>query len=96
MPKPTADSAALGLGVDRNSPVPLYYQLARQLETAIEQGLLAPGSLLGNELELAARLGLSRPTVRQAIQSLVDKGLMVRRRGSAPRSCTAASSGRSN
>ncbi|MGW4231134.1 GntR family transcriptional regulator [Streptomyces sp. NBC_01102] len=81
MPKPTADSAALGLGVDRNSPVPLYYQLARQLETAIEQGLLAPGSLLGNELELAARLGLSRPTVRQAIQSLVDKGLMVRRRG---------------
>ncbi|MFE9906968.1 GntR family transcriptional regulator [Streptomyces clavifer] len=81
MPKPTADSASLGLGVDRTSPVPLYYQLARQLETAIEQGLLAPGSLLGNELELAARLGLSRPTVRQAIQSLVDKGLMVRRRG---------------
>lgn len=81
MPKPTADSAALGLGVDRTSPVPLYYQLAQQLEAAIEQGRLAPGSLLGNELELAARLGLSRPTVRQAIQSLVDKGLMVRRRG---------------
>ncbi|MFD9502233.1 GntR family transcriptional regulator [Streptomyces sp. NPDC060035] len=81
MSKPTADSAALGLGVDRTSPVPLYYQLAQQLEAAIEQGRLAPGSLLGNELELAARLGLSRPTVRQAIQSLVDKGLMVRRRG---------------
>ncbi|MFE9724045.1 GntR family transcriptional regulator [Streptomyces sp. NPDC005794] len=81
MPKPTADSAALGLGVDRTSPVPLYYQLAQQLEAAIEHGRLAPGSLLGNELELAARLGLSRPTVRQAIQSLVDKGLMVRRRG---------------
>ncbi|MFG2429523.1 GntR family transcriptional regulator [Streptomyces sp. NPDC048590] len=81
MPKPAADSAALGLGVDRTSPVPLYHQLAQQLEAAIEQGRLAPGSLLGNELELAARLGLSRPTVRQAIQSLVDKGLMVRRRG---------------
>ncbi|WSY31161.1 GntR family transcriptional regulator [Streptomyces sp. NBC_00887] len=81
MSKPTADSAALGLGVDRTSPVPLYYQLAQQLEAAIEQGRLTPGSLLGNELELAARLGLSRPTVRQAIQSLVDKGLMVRRRG---------------
>ncbi|MGW0792417.1 GntR family transcriptional regulator [Streptomyces sp. NPDC002911] len=81
MPKPAADSAALGLGVDRTSPVPLYYQLAQQLEAAIEHGRLAPGSLLGNELELAARLGLSRPTVRQAIQSLVDKGLMVRRRG---------------
>ncbi|MGW6898903.1 GntR family transcriptional regulator [Streptomyces sp. NBC_01727] len=81
MPKPVADPAALGLGVDRSSPVPLYYQLSQQLEAAIEQGRLAPGSLLGNEIELAARLGLSRPTVRQAIQSLVDKGLMVRRRG---------------
>ncbi|MER5630444.1 GntR family transcriptional regulator [Streptomyces nitrosporeus] len=81
MPKPTADLATLGLGVDRTSPVPLYHQLAQQLQAAIEQGRLAPGSLLGNELELAARLGLSRPTVRQAIQSLVDKGLMVRRRG---------------
>ncbi|WSQ64110.1 GntR family transcriptional regulator [Streptomyces sp. NBC_01216] len=67
--------------VDRSSPVPLYHQLARQLEAAIEDGVLTPGSLLGNEIDLAARLGLSRPTVRQAIQSLVDKGLLVRRRG---------------
>ncbi|AEW97169.1 MULTISPECIES: GntR family transcriptional regulator [Streptomycetaceae] len=73
--------AALGLHVDRSSPVPLYYQLAQQLESAIEQGRLSPGSLLGNEIELAGRLGLSRPTVRQAISSLVDKGLLVRRRG---------------
>jgi GntR family transcriptional regulator len=83
-PVPTpesAGSAALGLAVDRSSPVPLYYQLAQQLESAIEHGKLAPGSLLGNEIELAGRLGLSRPTVRQAIQSLVDKGLLVRRRG---------------
>ncbi|GHF60073.1 transcriptional regulator [Streptomyces thermodiastaticus] len=61
--------------------MPLYFQLAQQLEAAIERGALTPGSLLGNEIELAARLGLSRPTVRQAIQSLVDKGLLVRRRG---------------
>jgi GntR family transcriptional regulator len=59
----------------------LYFQLSQQLEAAIEHGSLTPGSLLGNEIELAARLGLSRPTVRQAIQSLVDKGLLVRRRG---------------
>lgn len=72
---------SLQLGVDRNSPVPLYFQLSQQLEAAIEKGRLSPGSLLGNEIELAARLGLSRPTVRQAIQSLVDKGLLVRRRG---------------
>lgn len=81
MPKSTADATALDLGVDRSSPVPLYYQLAQQLEGAIADGRLAAGGLLGNEIELAARLGLSRPTVRQAIQSLVDKGLLVRRRG---------------
>ncbi|MFK4149405.1 GntR family transcriptional regulator [Streptomyces sp. NPDC004065] len=82
MPKPGNDSTVpLELSVDRGSPVPLYFQLAQQLEAAIEHGTLTPGSLLGNEIDLAARLGLSRPTVRQAIQSLVDKGLLVRRRG---------------
>ncbi|MFF4313292.1 GntR family transcriptional regulator [Streptomyces sp. NPDC001507] len=71
----------LDFALDRGSPVPLYYQLAQQLEEAIEHGVLAPGNLLGNEIDLSVRLGLSRPTVRQAIQSLVDKGLLVRRRG---------------
>ncbi|MFD9983382.1 GntR family transcriptional regulator [Streptomyces massasporeus] len=77
-------AAALGsldFTLDRGSPVPLYHQLAQQLEAAIEHGVLAPGNLLGNEVDLSVRLGLSRPTVRQAIQSLVDKGLLVRRRG---------------
>jgi DNA-binding GntR family transcriptional regulator len=67
--------------IDRTSPVPLYFQLSQQLQAAIERGDLEPGTLLGNEIDLAARLGLSRPTVRQAIQALVDKGLLVRRRG---------------
>ncbi|MWA14536.1 UTRA domain-containing protein [Streptomyces sp. BA2] len=80
--KPAVDpTVSLQLGVDRSSPVPLYFQLSQQLEAAIERGALTPGTLLGNEIELAGRLGLSRPTVRQAIQSLVDKGLLVRRRG---------------
>ncbi|MEU2116081.1 GntR family transcriptional regulator [Streptomyces sp. NPDC016459] len=69
------------LAVDRSSPVPLYFQLAGQLEDAVANGTLTPGTLLGNEIDLATRLGLSRPTVRQAIQTLVDKGLLVRRRG---------------
>ncbi|WP_406496885.1 GntR family transcriptional regulator [Streptomyces sp. NBC_01604] len=73
--------SSLDFALDRGSPVPLYYQLAQQLEAAIEHGQLAPGNLLGNEIDLSVRLGLSRPTVRQAIQSLVDKGLLVRRRG---------------
>ncbi len=67
--------------VNRSSPVPLYFQVAEQLERAIVDGALVPGDRLANELVLADQLGLSRPTLRQAIQTLVDKGLLVRKRG---------------
>lgn len=67
--------------LDRSGPVPLYFQLAGQLEEAIHSGQLPPGARLENEIALSERLGLSRPTVRRAIQDLVNKGLIVRRRG---------------
>ena len=67
--------------VNRSSPVPLYFQVAEQIEGAIQGGQLAPGDRIANEVALADQLGLSRPTVRQAIQTLVDKGLLVRKRG---------------
>ena len=67
--------------IDRASPVPLYHQLAEQLTAAIEDGTLAPGDPFENELALAERLDLSRPTVRRAIAELVNRGLLVRRRG---------------
>lgn len=67
--------------LDRTGPVPLYYQVSRRLEAAIGSGRLAAGARLENEIAIAQRLGLSRPTVRRAIQELVDKGLLVRRRG---------------
>ncbi|MBQ6639685.1 MAG: GntR family transcriptional regulator [Saccharopolyspora sp.] len=67
--------------MEHASPVPLYYQVASQIEAAIDSGELPVGARLDNEVELAATLGLSRPTVRQAIGSLVDKGLVVRKRG---------------
>ena len=69
------------LVVDRNSPVPLYFQVAQHLEDAIRAGALPTGTLFQNEVDLAASLGLSRPTMRRAMQHLVDKGLVVRRRG---------------
>ncbi|GII58071.1 transcriptional regulator [Planotetraspora thailandica] len=71
----------LEIDLDRSSPVPLYFQVAEQISAAISRGVLPPGSRLDNEIELAGRLGLSRPTIRQAIQYLVDKGLLVRKRG---------------
>ncbi len=67
--------------LDRSSPVPLYFQVAQRLEKMIESGQLAPGARLENEIALAEQLGLSRPTMRQAIQYLVDKGLLSRKRG---------------
>lgn len=67
--------------LDRSSPVPLYFQIAEQFERAIIDGTIAPGERINNEIALAAELGLSRPTMRQAIQVLVDKGMLVRKRG---------------
>ncbi|GAA0939828.1 GntR family transcriptional regulator [Nonomuraea longicatena] len=74
-------SSNLAIDLDRSSPVPLYFQVAEQIAEAIRRGDLAPGARLDNEILLADRLGLSRPTIRQAIQYLVDKGLLVRKRG---------------
>jgi DNA-binding GntR family transcriptional regulator len=73
--------SATAISVDRLSPVPLYYQVAQQLEQLIESGQLPPGTRLDNELVLADQLGLSRPTLRRAIEYLVDRGYLVRRRG---------------
>ena len=67
--------------LDRSSRVPLYFQVAEQIERAILSGAIAPGEKIDNEISLANDLGLSRPTMRQAIQLLVDKGMLVRKRG---------------
>lgn len=71
----------LRIDLDRASPVPLYHQVATAIEARIEEGSLRPGDFLENEIALAARLGISRPTARQALQDLVDKGRLVRKRG---------------
>src|SRR5690606_7730570 len=71
----------LPVTVDRSSAVPLYHQLAEQFTAAITSGELGPGDAFETELSLASRLRLSRPTVRRAIAELVDRGLLVRRRG---------------
>lgn len=77
----TAKEAAVPVKLDRDSPVPLYFQLAGQLAAAITEGEAQPGDPFENEVAMSERLGLSRPTVRRAIYYLVDQGLLVRRRG---------------
>jgi GntR family transcriptional regulator len=73
--------AALPIRVDRNSPVPLYFQVAQHLEQMIESGELPMGTRLENEIDLADQLGLSRQTMRRAIEYLVGRGLLLRKRG---------------
>lgn len=73
--------AGLEITLNRTSPVPLYFQVAEQFERAIIAGSIRPGEKITNEVALAQDLGVSRPTMRQAIQLLVDKGLVVRKRG---------------
>jgi DNA-binding GntR family transcriptional regulator len=69
------------IDLDRYSPVPLYHQMATQIEAAIRSGELEPGDRLPNEIELAEQLQVSRPTLRRAIEELVRRGLLVRKRG---------------
>jgi len=76
-----ASRVLAGVRLDHSSPVPLYHQAAQALEQAIEDGRLPRGSKLVGELDLAEQLGISRPTIRAALKQLVDKGLLIRRRG---------------
>ena len=71
----------MGIYLDRDSPVPLYYQMAKSIEKSIETGALVPGERLENEIALAERLRVSRPTARRALKELVDLGMLVRKRG---------------
>ena len=60
----------------------LVQQTARRLYNQIvAEKTVAPGEKLPNELELSRRLGVSRATLRQAIQSLVTQGVLEVRRG---------------
>lgn len=64
------------------SPIPLYHQLADLLLSQIRSGDYPPGSRLPSEHSLAATYAIGRPTARQAIDLLVRKRLVARRRGS--------------
>ncbi|MGS0686824.1 GntR family transcriptional regulator [Nakamurella sp. GG22] len=66
---------------DRPTRIPLHQQIAAQLRHAIESEQLVPGHRLDNEIDLAGQFGVSRGTMRQAIQALVISGLLVRKRG---------------
>jgi GntR family transcriptional regulator len=68
--------------VSSDRPLPLYLQLADHLRHLIIQGALADRDVLPGEREIAERLGVSRVTVRKALQILAEEGLLDQRQGS--------------
>jgi GntR family transcriptional regulator len=67
--------------LDKNVPIPLYYQLKRQIHTLIDTAVLKDGDMLPPENELCEFLDVSRPTIRQALSELVSEGLLNRYKG---------------
>lgn len=64
-----------------DAAVPMYLQLEYDLHSRITSGEWAPGSLMPSEGELCELYGVSRITIRHALQRLVDRGVIVRRQG---------------
>lgn len=73
--------SATGPLIRGDSRVPLYHRLHDQLRDDIEGGVLRPGDQIPTEAELSARFGVSRTTVKLAIQRLVHAGLVYRVQG---------------
>jgi GntR family transcriptional regulator len=61
---------------------PLYLQLKRWIEDAVHRGDINPGDALPSERDLAAKVDVSRVTVRKAVLQLVKDGVLVQRHGS--------------
>lgn len=74
--------APIELGtIDRNSVLPLYFQIQQRLLGQIRGGSFKPGESLPSEQEIAEQLGVSRMTAHQALKSLRDLGVTYSVRG---------------
>ena len=67
--------------LDAASPMPLYRQLEMALRRSIEARQIRPGDALPPERDVASQLGVSRITVRKALDALVSEGFLSRRQG---------------
>lgn len=71
----------LPINIDKNSPLPIYYQLKQGIIELIAAGELEPGMCLPSENELAQTYKISPMTVRQAMTDLVNDGYIYREKG---------------
>lgn len=69
------------LTIDPDSVVPLYHQIKQNIRDLIENEVWNDGDLLPSERELGEIYGVNRLTVRQAVNDLVNEGMLQRQRG---------------
>lgn len=67
--------------INKESKLPYYHQLYEMMRDRIIDGDLSPGQALPTEQELVERYGISRTTVRHALDQLVNEGLVYRQSG---------------
>jgi len=70
------------LSLDKNTPLPAYYQIQSHIEKLISTGRLRPGDRLPSEREFVTAFPVSRMTYRQTLGELTRLGLLIRRQGS--------------
>lgn len=67
--------------IDKNSPIPVYFQLKEAILEKISKGYWKVGECIDSERELAEHYEVSRMTIRQALGELVQEGILVREKG---------------
>jgi GntR family transcriptional regulator len=73
--------AALPISISGEDAMPIYHQLARAIQEQIENGRLAVGEQIPPERKIAALGNVSLATVRKALETLVQRGLLTRVQG---------------
>jgi GntR family transcriptional regulator len=69
------------MSIDKNSPIPVYYQLKEDIKKKINKGIWKVGQCIDSERELSDTYSVSRMTIRQALGELVQEGILVREKG---------------
>jgi GntR family transcriptional regulator len=75
------ESAYTSIKLDKSVPIPLYYQIKKQVLSLIENSVIKEGDMLPPENDLCELLKVSRPTIRQAFIELVNEGYLTRHKG---------------
>ncbi|MBM7553028.1 GntR family transcriptional regulator [Thalassobacillus pellis] len=67
--------------LNKNSPLPMYYQIEEDIKRRINTGEFKAGEVIPSERALTDMYDVSRMTVRQAVNNLVQEGILYREKG---------------